>query len=367
MQCLRLLRLIGLLIGLAGCGDQTPATSVSQIVQPSAATATRTVGPSETPIPPTATLPRFSTIVIPGGTESTTLPATDISPIATAPPAPTSAPKPTDAGVSQLKFVLIDYFGGIGSERGIFYCDPDVFPVGIGREAEQKALDLFPTIQADADQFQAIARRLGLAQSGPFSDEQKLAIYREHKHLARVALEPADGSYRFYLLIFQFNGATNVTVAGTISASGTITILKQEAGGIFECPICLAEDTRIATPAGPIAVQSLRAGMLVWTQDASGARVAAPVLATSQVRVPATHRVVHLRLSDGRELFASPNHPTADGRTLGALQAGDRIDGGTVISAALIRYTAIATYDLLPAGDTGFYWADRVLLGSTLR
>jgi hypothetical protein len=270
------------------------------------------------------------------------------------------------SGKASAQFALIDYFGGIG-ERGIFYCDPDYYPVAREGHEEQQALDLFPTIQADAGQFLAIVQRLGLAQSGPFSAEQKLAIYREFKHLARVALEPTDGGYRFSLPISEFNGATNVNVAGTIAASGTVTILTQEAGGEFMCPICLAENTRIATPDGPVPVQALRAGMLVWTQDGRGGRVAAPLLATSRVPVPATHRVVHLQLSDGRELYASPNHPTADRRWLGALQAGDTLDGATVIRADLIAYTASATYDLLPAGETGFYWADDVLLASTLR
>jgi hypothetical protein len=37
-----------------------------------------------------------------------------------------------------------------------------------------------------------------------------------------------------------------------------------------------------------------------------------------------------------------------------------------VISAERVSYDAGATYDLLPAGDTGIYWADDVPLASTL-
>jgi hypothetical protein len=31
-----------------------------------------------------------------------------------------------------------------------------------------------------------------------------------------------------------------------------------------------------------------------------------------------------------------------------------------------VPYEGSATYDLLPSGDTGLYWADGILLGSTL-
>ena len=132
------------------------------------------------------------------------------------------------------------------------------------------------------------------------------------------------------------------------------------------CPICLAEDTLIATPSGEVAVQNIGEGMTVWTADASGARVAAKILEVSRTPVPSTHRVVHLILEDGRELLVSPGHPTADGRTMGDLKSGDTIDGSRVITADLVPYSKGFTYDLLPAGATGFYWADGILIGSTL-
>jgi len=51
---------------------------------------------------------------------------------------------------------------------------------------------------------------------------------------------------------------------------------------------------------------------------------------------------------------------------------GDLYDGASVASAQLVPYGGDATYDILPSGDTGFYWANGlpakagVLLGSTL-
>ncbi|MBI2053568.1 MAG: Hint domain-containing protein [Candidatus Sungbacteria bacterium] len=132
------------------------------------------------------------------------------------------------------------------------------------------------------------------------------------------------------------------------------------------CPICLAEDTLIATPSGEVAVQNIGEGMTVWTADASGARVAAKILEVSRTPVPSTHRVVHLVLEDGRALFVSPGHPTADSRTMGDLKSGDTIDGSRVVATELVPYSKGFTYDLLPKGDTGFYWADGILIGSTL-
>ncbi|MBI2098596.1 MAG: Hint domain-containing protein [Candidatus Wildermuthbacteria bacterium] len=133
------------------------------------------------------------------------------------------------------------------------------------------------------------------------------------------------------------------------------------------CPICLAENTLIDTPSGEVAVQKLHTGDLVWTANAEGKRVAGVVLETAKTSVSATHQVVHIALEDGREVFASPKHPTADGRSVGELSPGDVLDGSNVASATLVSYAKGYTYDILPSGETGFYWADGVLLGSTLR
>jgi hypothetical protein len=81
---------------------------------------------------------------------------------------------------------------------------------------------------------------------------------------------------------------------------------------------------------------------------------------------PVDHTVVHLVLADGRELYASPGHPLADGRLLGSIAAGDQVDGTAVTSADRVPYGSGTTFDLLPSGPTGTYWADGVPLASTL-
>ena len=132
------------------------------------------------------------------------------------------------------------------------------------------------------------------------------------------------------------------------------------------CPICLASDMAIATPDGPVNVKDVRVGTVVWTLDAGGSKVAAGVLAVSRMPAPAAHRVVRLRLSDGREARISPDHPTIDGRYVGDLRAGDAYDGAVVRSAEREAYGDDATYDLLPEG-IGAYWVNGILMGSTLK
>jgi len=132
------------------------------------------------------------------------------------------------------------------------------------------------------------------------------------------------------------------------------------------CPICLAENTLIDTPAGAIPIQQLEKGIAIWTVNGLGDRVPAMIIATAKTPVPSTHQVIHLVLDDGREIFASPGHLTGDGRTMGDLSIGDLLDGGRVATAEGVLYQKDYTYDVLPSGATGFYWANGILLDSTL-
>jgi hypothetical protein len=76
---------------------------------------------------------------------------------------------------------------------------------------------------------------------------------------------------------------------------------------------------------------------------------------------------VHLLLADSRAVDVSAGHPTSDGRNIGDIVAGESYDGAMVISVERVVYAGGATFDVLPAGTTGLYWANNVLLGSTLR
>jgi hypothetical protein len=63
----------------------------------------------------------------------------------------------------------------------------------------------------------------------------------------------------------------------------------------------------------------------------------------------------------------SPGHPTAEGKAIVDYQAGDELDGARITATEYINYESGMTYDILPAGTTGLYWANNILLGSTLK
>ncbi len=151
-----------------------------------------------------------------------------------------------------------------------------------------------------------------------------------------------------------------------IRIEGDVAIFQKRTVARAICPICLAKGTQIATPAGLIPVEDLAVGGPIWTVDRSGRRALGAILRVSRTPVPQGHPMILLILDDGRALRASPGHPTADGRAIGDLRVGDRYDGAWVIAIRLVPYTDAATYDVLPSGETGLYWANGVLLGSSL-
>lgn len=124
--------------------------------------------------------------------------------------------------------------------------------------------------------------------------------------------------------------------------------------------------TLIDTPAGEIPVEKLERGMIVWSLDDAVERIAVPVVETGFTPLSSTIKVVRVTLSDGRSVIASPGHPAADGRALGEYKAGDDLDGAVVVTIETVDYDGGATFDILPGGTTGLYWANGVLLKSTL-
>ncbi|HEX9988453.1 MAG TPA: hypothetical protein VGE45_08255 [Chloroflexia bacterium] len=173
------------------------------------------------------------------------------------------------------------------------------------------------------------------------------------------------GSQLTMTVLWSEDGQLNTNTRGPLTAT-----LGQAPDLRGACRSCLAGDTLIDTPNGLMPVIDLREGMLVWTEGSdggtSGPRQIATVLKTSRTEVPAGHQMVHLALADGRELLASPGHPLADGRPLGTLSNGDFINGTRVVNAERVPYEEDYTYDILPSGGTGTYWANGILIGSTL-
>ena len=331
MKKLSAFRMI-LVVFLSACAPIIPGSGVSTPIEITAEVSTviaetagppGTQGPIPTPEPPTP---------IP------TLPSSTLSP-------------------TELKYRVLEQF------PDFFFCDPDYYP--IAREDEMVlAQQRFQDLQANQEEFQTILNHNGLGGQTAFTDEQKLLIYREHKKLAAIFFELVGDKYQFQIQT-GMEGQQGFVIKGTIDGNGSIDILQRDPS-FPTCPICLAAGTLIDTTEGPVAVEDLRAGSPVWTMNASGERVPATILETVRVAVPARHQMVHIVLSDGRELWASPGHPTADGRALGHLKVGDLLDSARVTRLELLTYDGFTTYDLLPAGDTGFYWANGILIGSTL-
>ncbi|MDO8579095.1 MAG: Hint domain-containing protein [Dehalococcoidales bacterium] len=275
-----------------------------------------------------------------------------VKPGGTTPPPPAA-----NYTVTQLKYLLIEEFGEP------FFVDTDFYPIAREGIEEQNAVVQFPAIKADAEEFAAILEHLGLPDKTDYTTNETIAIYREHKKLTKgIQMTPSGDVYTFSLRVTEGQGEH---IEGTITKSGKITVTKREPS-FNTYPICFPKGTQIATPSGQIAVEQLRAGMTVWTADALGQRVAAEVEKTSATPMPETFQVVRLTLSDGRSVTASPGHPSADKRTLGEYKVGDVLDGAIVVSVEKVAYNGGATFDLLPSGPTGTYWANGVLLKSTL-
>jgi hypothetical protein len=309
-----------------------------------------------------------------GGTPTTVVSTASIStvqPVIITPLPPDYTPPSTSSPPTQTHFPTL--FGGLNPPElkfrilddfpDFFFCDPDYYPVARDDELVL-ALQRFPELQANTEEFNAILAHNNLAGNTTFSDDEKLVIYRDHKKLSAIQLELINSSYQFQIQVARTEGEGKL-IRGLIDGQGGITILEKTAS-IATCPICLAAGTLIDTPSGALPVQSLRPGMLVWTMDGAGRRIAQPLIQVSKTVMPASHQVVHLVLDDGRELWVSPGHPSAEGLLVGQLQVGDRLDGGIILLAERVNYQGYATYDLLPDGETGLYWANGILLASTL-
>jgi hypothetical protein len=128
--------------------------------------------------------------------------------------------------------------------------------------------------------------------------------------------------------------------------------------------VCANPDTPIATPGGTRNISELHVGDLVYSVDHDQV-VPVPIAAVKQ-RPASSHVVPQLLLDNGQVLQISARHPTADNRTFGELRAGDRLGELRIKAVKLVTYEHSFTYYILPASDTGFYFAGGAMIGSTL-
>jgi hypothetical protein len=262
--------------------------------------------------------------------------------------------------IDQLKFKVMDVVGVP------LFCDPDFYPIARLGGEETNADTYYPQIKANAELYSAIVAHEHLP-SGELNEAQKLTLYQAFKRLRALILTQNGDGYTFEIRVQSQGAQTGVElVDGSVRVDGVITVTSRKPSGRAPCPICLAAATLIATPGGDVRVTDVRPGMVVWTATTDGNRFPARVVMVGSTVVPSTHLMVHLRLADGRDLLVSPGHRTADARPLGSLAMGDALDGSTITLWELVPYDGTRTYDLLPAGATGTYWANGILLSSTL-
>jgi hypothetical protein len=244
-----------------------------------------------------------------------------------------------------------------------FWCDPDYYPIAREGAEQANAIAEIASIQANTLEFAAILAQLNLTPKTSYSDSEKLTIYQEHKKVTlAVSVTAVDDAYNFTIRTGKNQGKT---IQGTISAFGVIKVLKEDTS-INTCPICLAKGTLIDTPDGSVQVEDLHIGQLVWTRDGEGKQVAEPVLKVSWTPVPANFQILKITLDDGRTITASPSHPTSEMKALSEYRVGDTLDSGRILNIQQLRYNNDATYDILPDGGGGLYWANNVLFMSTL-
>ncbi len=278
--------------------------------------------------------------------------------IASASCALTEPPTPTSTfTATELRYRVLDAF------PDFFWCDPDFFPIGRPGGELENALAQFDGIRNNDEEFAAILQRIGLDQKLNYTTEEQLLVYRQHKLLTRVISDfiPSEDGFSFVILVREGQGER---ITGNVATDGRIRIITRDPS-FNTCPICLAIGTMIDTPLGLVRVENLDIGMSIWTLNENGEKVATNILKTGMTQVASSFELVRVTLEDGRIVTASPRHPTADGRLLGTLKTGDPLDGSFVAAIETVAYEG-RTYDILPAGATGLYWANGILLASTL-
>ncbi|GEM_PF-6874759 len=130
---------------------------------------------------------------------------------------------------------------------------------------------------------------------------------------------------------------------------------------------CLPASAQILTSLGNVPIDLLKKGDKVITVNLKGDKIEMPIKITNKVEVIGKHNMVLIELKDGRKIQVTPGHPSVvDNKNLSDFVLGDKLDGSSIVKISEIAYAENFTYDILPEGETGFYWADGILIGSTL-
>lgn len=256
--------------------------------------------------------------------------------------------------VADLKFSVIDTVGEPLVCTGWGNANPRSNPYGD-----------YPRIVSDAPTYAAIIRRERLAPI-PLTNDQIVAVYWDWLKLNAVRLSWDGNAYDFAMFPESIKPeALRYEMVGKVDVLGHVYDVRQSSA-MGACPICLAAGSLISTPSGPIPVSKIVIGMHVWSASADGQPMDALVLETTSRLAAPGSQLIHVVLADGRHITASGPHEIADGRPLGSLRVGDEIQGVAIMQLDAVDDSFGFTYDLLPSGATGEYWADGILMRTTL-
>jgi hypothetical protein len=153
-------------------------------------------------------------------------------------PVPTSTTAMTP---TQLKFHIITHFGGIGGPRltpnkgWIYFCDPDIWPVGDSYGAAARAREQFAQIQHDTERFEAILNHLGLTTQPTYTLDIQQQVYQANKELGLVELQADHATYQFGVLTLA-EEREGCRIGGRVTPEGVVTITNYERVGLPYCP-----------------------------------------------------------------------------------------------------------------------------------
>ena len=129
------------------------------------------------------------------------------------------------------------------------------------------------------------------------------------------------------------------------------------------CYADCSEETLIRTPDGNKKISKIKFGDFVISYGGETVRV------IDLVKIKAKDRlVVNIELDNKIILEALPDHPLGPSKyKFRDLRTGHEIDGHKIVSIKLVPYKHKYIYDILPQSRTGTYYANDVLIGSSLR
>jgi hypothetical protein len=205
---------------------------------------------------------------------------------------------------------------------------------------------------------QLAARNIG----GPFA--QRILAQNRVAGEQGIAAIPTQTAEQ---LISQFTPFLASTQALGVSALSQIAQLKQAADMFNQGSIpfsrtgqtgllggiCLHPDTCIDTPTGPIPVDELLPGDVVWTLGEGGEKRNAFVVRTTKQLAPG-HKVLRIEAPNG-PILVSAGHPLPDGTPIGEVYHGEEFP-----------LDELYTCDIAVSGPSGIYYTNGLALGSTI-